>query len=81
MIKLELREGIVLKTIKYQESSKILYILTEKGLISALSKNCLNLKSKNHLYSKYSPLYSIYPSKNNFILPQKYKNFKKKSTI
>lgn len=49
---MELREGIVLKTIKYQDSSKILYILTENGLISVLSRNSLNLKSKNYAYSK-----------------------------
>ena len=49
---MKLKEGIVLKTIKYQDSSKIVYILTEDGLISALLKNCLNQKSKNYSYSK-----------------------------
>lgn len=49
---MKLRRGIVLKTIKYQDNSKILYILTEDGLMSVLSRNSLNLKSKNYAYSK-----------------------------
>lgn len=53
---MDLREGIVLKTIKYQDSSKILYILTQDGLISVLSRNSLNLKSKNYAYSKENTL-------------------------
>jgi len=52
----ELKEGIIVKTIKYQDSSKIAYILTKDGLISALIKNCLNMKSKNYSYSKEASL-------------------------
>lgn len=48
---MELREGIVIKTIKYQETSKILYILTSDGLYSCLSRNSLSFKSKNFSYS------------------------------
>ncbi|MDD6223912.1 MAG: DNA repair protein RecO [bacterium] len=40
-------EGIVIGDTNYSESSKILKILTqEKGIISAMSKGCRNLKSK-----------------------------------
>ena len=40
-------EGIVLKEINYQESSKILTVFTkEYGIISIMSKGCRNLKSK-----------------------------------
>jgi len=53
---LELKEGIILKTIKYQDSSKIAYILTKDGLISALIRNCLNMKSKNYAYSREATL-------------------------
>lgn len=48
---MELREGIIIKTIKYQESSKILYILTTEGVVTGLLRNALSLKSKNYSYS------------------------------
>ena len=40
------REGIVIKTIKYQETSKIVYVLCEDGLVSLLMRNANNFKSK-----------------------------------
>lgn len=49
---MELREGIILKTIKYQENSKIAYIITEEGLTTALIRASLEFKSKNFAYSQ-----------------------------
>ncbi len=46
------KEGIIIKTIKYQESSKIAYILSEDGLTSYLIRNANNYKSKNYSYSQ-----------------------------
>lgn len=44
---MQLTEGIVLNSIKYQENSKVLYVLTSDGLKSMLVKNSLNYTSKN----------------------------------
>ena len=49
---MELREGIILKTIKYQENSKIAYIITKEGLVTALIRASLEYKSKNYSYSQ-----------------------------
>ena len=49
---MELREGIILKTIKYQENSKIAYIITKDGLVTALIRASLEYKSKNFAYSQ-----------------------------
>lgn len=46
------REGIIVKTIKYQETSKIAFILTSDGLVSYLIRNSNNFKSKNFSYSQ-----------------------------
>lgn len=46
------REGIVIKTIKYQETSKIAFILSENGINSYLVRNANNYKSKNFSYSQ-----------------------------
>lgn len=46
------REGIIVKTIKYQETSKIAFVLTNEGLISYLIRNSSNYKSKNFSYSQ-----------------------------
>ena len=64
---MELKEGIIVKTIKYKESSKIVYLLTKEGLFSGLVRNCLNLKSKNYSYSHEAILigFDIQKSKNN----------------
>lgn len=64
---MELREGVIIKTIKYKESSKIVYVLTKEGLFSGLLRNSLNLKSKNYSYSHEATLigFDIQKSKNN----------------
>lgn len=49
---MELKEGIILKTIKYQENSKIAYIITNEGLVMALIRASLEYKSKNYSYSQ-----------------------------
>lgn len=49
---MELKEGIILKTIKYQENSKIAYIITKEGLVTALIRASLEFKSKNYSYSQ-----------------------------
>lgn len=49
---MELTEGIILKTIKYQENSKIAYILTKEGLVTVLIRASLEYKSKNFAYSQ-----------------------------
>ena len=49
---MELREGIILRTIKYQENSKIAYIITKEGLVTALIRASLEFKSKNFSYSQ-----------------------------
>lgn len=47
-----LKEGIVIKSLKYKDTSKIVYILTEEGLTSLLVKGAYNLKSKNFSYTQ-----------------------------
>lgn len=54
---MELEQGIVLKTIDYQENSKIIYLLTSKGIVSAVVRGAKNLKS--HTYSYAQPLVKI----------------------
>lgn len=54
---MELEQGIVLKTIDYQENSKIIYLLTKKGIVSAVVRGAKNLKS--HTYSYAQPLVKI----------------------
>ena len=49
---MELTEGIILKTIKYQENSKLCYILTRDGLVTALVRASLDYHSKNFSYSQ-----------------------------
>lgn len=61
------REGIVIKTIKYQETSKIVYVLCEDGLVSLLMRNANNFKSKNYSYSQeLTEIGFDYSEKNNF---------------
>lgn len=47
-----LQEGIILKTNNYQENSKIAYILTPSGLVSAIIRGSCSYKSKNFAYSQ-----------------------------
>lgn len=54
---MELEQGIVLKTIDYQENSKIIYLLTNNGIKSAVVRSAKNLKS--HTYSYAQPLVKI----------------------
>lgn len=49
---MELIEGIVVNTNKYQESSKIIYVLTKNEFKSLLVKSSLNYNSKNFAYSQ-----------------------------
>lgn len=46
------KEGIIVKTIKYQETSKIAFVLSNDGLFSYLIRNSNNYKSKNFSYSQ-----------------------------
>ena len=43
------REGIVIKTIKYQETSKIVYVLCEDGLVSLLMRNANNFSLSTYI--------------------------------
>lgn len=54
---MELEKGVVLKTIDYQENSKIIYLLTNQGIKSAVVRGAKNLKS--HTYSYAQPLVKI----------------------
>lgn len=49
---MELIEGIIVNTNKYQENSKIIYIITNNEFLSLLVKASLNYKSKNFAYSQ-----------------------------
>ena len=61
------REGIVIKTIKYQETSKIAFVLCEDGLVSYLVRNANNYKSKNYSYSQeLTKIAYDFSEKNNF---------------
>lgn len=56
-------EGIVVKETPYQNSSKILQILTkEYGMISVISKGCRNIKSKLRAVSNKLSLATFYLS-------------------
>ena len=54
---MELEQGIVLKTIDYQENSKIIYIITNQGIVSAVVRGAKNIKS--HTYAYAQPLVKI----------------------
>lgn len=49
---MDLIEGIVINHIKYQENSKIIYVLTKDNLKSLLVKSSCNFNSKNYSYSQ-----------------------------
>lgn len=49
---MDLIEGIVINQIKYQENSKIIYVLTKDSLKSLLVKSSCNFNSKNYSYSQ-----------------------------
>lgn len=48
---MELTEGIILKSIKYQENSRIISVITKDGMESLLVRGSSNLKSKNFTLS------------------------------
>lgn len=48
---MKLNEGVIIKSLKYQESSKIITILTNEGLSSYYVKGGAKYKSKNFSYS------------------------------
>lgn len=48
---MELKEGIIIKTINYKENSKIIYIVTEEGLCSLEVKGANKVNGHSHLYS------------------------------
>lgn len=45
-------EGIIVKSMDYKESSKLVYIVTEEGLQTLLVKGAKQYKSKNFAYSQ-----------------------------
>lgn len=48
---MKLSEGIIVKSIKFQESSKIITIVNEEGLSTYFVKGAANYKSRNFSYS------------------------------
>lgn len=55
-MKEEKKEGIILRSIDYQDSSKILHIFTKNGLESLLVRNAKRMKSP---YKSFSQTYNI----------------------
>lgn len=49
---MDLKEGIVVKTIDYKENSKLIFLITEEGLVSLEARGANNFKSHTALYSK-----------------------------
>lgn len=45
------KEGIIIKSNKYQETSKLVHVLTSDGLKTYLVRGANNFKSKNYAYS------------------------------
>lgn len=64
---MELKEGIVVKTTRYLENSKIIYIVSTDGMRSCLARASSKLKSKNYSYTQlFTKIkYDIAPSKRN----------------
>lgn len=48
---MELKEGIIIKTINYKENSKLVYMVCEDGLNSLEAKGASKVNSHTHLYS------------------------------
>lgn len=49
---MKLKEGIIIKSIKYQESSKIIYLINQEKMESLLVKGAGKIKSRNFSYSQ-----------------------------
>lgn len=48
---MDLKEGIVVKTINYKETSKIIYVITEEGLESIEVKGANKISGHSHIYA------------------------------
>ena len=48
---MELTEGIIIKTINYKESSKLIYMITDRGLASLEVKGANKINGHSHLYA------------------------------
>ena len=48
---MELMEGIIIKTINYKESSKLIYMITDRGLVSLEVKGANKINGHSHLYA------------------------------
>ncbi len=48
---MDLTEGIIIKTINYKESSKLIYLITNRGLASLEVKGANKLNGHSHLYA------------------------------
>lgn len=48
---MELREGIIVKTINYKENSKIVYLVTKEGLVNLEVKGANKINGHAHIYS------------------------------
>ena len=59
------KEGIVIKSNKYQEASKIIHVLTKDGMESFLVRSANNFKSKNYSYAQEVTKISFDTSKKN----------------
>lgn len=49
----ETLEGLIYKTMTYQENSKLLYVYTNLGKITLVARGVLNIKSENRILSQY----------------------------
>lgn len=49
---MDLKEGIVVKTISYQDNAKIIYLITNEGKQSLIVKGATNLKSHTFSYAQ-----------------------------
>lgn len=63
---MKLREGIIVKAIKYQENSKIITLITENGKESIILKGATNLKGHTFSYSQELTKISYDTQKNYF---------------
>lgn len=48
---MDLKEGIIVKTINYKETSKIIYLITDEGLVSLEVKGANRVNGHSHLYA------------------------------
>ena len=64
---MELTEGIVLKSIPYQDHAKIVFLLTKEGKVSFILKGGTSLKSHTYIYNQELTKISFATKKNYFI--------------